>query len=516
MTKQSASTKYSHRYSCLAVHNNEPITISSSQKDGYKKVEKFNGYSWRSLADFPNAIKNHCCVGVENGVFVIGGTVNAPSKEVFLLKDTEWTSVGFLNKFSIYGTPIVSMNSIFIISGYTHESSYAVEKQIFSSEVVHDHSLKTRRPIVFELDQLRCNEQLNDELKETQKKLKEGQNELERVKKIAENECYFAEELSGNVCGINPCLKNPCLNNGKCIAEGGVEYKCVCSHAYKGEKCEINVSILVILSDLSASYLTSGDGSSKITAKISAPSNDYTSDAKHSLVNGEVHIFGGVTDKGKIAKLNGCAFVELSARLNVDRDWGTEALSIQSGSQVLICFNSAYTKSCEIFDGSSAVTTFGTTYTHRFGGLGFYQNQPATVGCHKYNIKKAERLTSTGWVTLPDHPEALFGHSLVGLDDNSMMLLGGYISGSGFQTGIWKINEKVWSRIGELTQSAAEGSAFYTGRSIYFFAGNSSPYPNHRIDLTADEEIKEVVRIGNHASQYNYPVLLETENDRCL
>ncbi|CBY11694.1 unnamed protein product [Oikopleura dioica] len=172
-------------------------------------------------------------------------------------------------------------------------------------------------------------------------------------------------------------------------------------------------------------------------------------------------------------------------------------------------------RSPEIFDGSSAVTTFETTYTHELGGLGFYQNQPATVGCSWNNHKKAETLTSTGWVALPDHPLALAGHSSIGLDDNSMILLGGHI-GSTYQTGIWQIRENVWTRIGELTQSAAFGSAFYTARSIFFFAGNNSPYPNHRIDLTADEEIKEVVRIGNHERQYNYPVLLETENNRCL
>ncbi|CBY31065.1 unnamed protein product [Oikopleura dioica] len=275
------------------------------------------------------------------------------------------------------------------------------------------------------------------------------------------------------------------------------------------------VSILVILKDLSASYLTSGDGWSKVTAKVSAPSNDYTEYAKHALVKGELHIFGGYTDRRKIAKLNGCALTELSARLNVDRDQHSEALSIQSGSQALICFNYAKSKSCEIFDGSSAVTTFESTYTHSLGGLGFYQNQPATVGCVRNKHKKAERLTSTGWVALPDHPEALFGHSSIGLDDNSMMLLGGLI-GSTFQTGIWKIKENVWSRIGELTQRANHGSAIYTGRSIYHFSGNASPYPNHRIDLTADEEIKEVVRIGNHASAYHYPVLLVTENNRCL
>ena len=51
-----------------------------------------------------------------------------------------------------------------------------------------------------------------------------------------------------------------------------------------------------------------------------------------------------------------------------------------------------------------------------------------------------------------DYFRALFGHSSIGLDDNSMMLLGGYFFESGSQTGIWKIKENVWSRIGELTQ----------------------------------------------------------------
>jgi len=52
-------------------------------------------------------------------------------------------------------------------------------------------------------------------------------------------------------------------------------------------------------------------------------------------------------------------------------------------------------------------------------------------------------------------------------------------------------------------QSAVYGSAVYIERSIYFFAGASSPFPNHRIDMTSNEEIQEVVRIGNHSSQYN-------------
>ena len=46
---------------------------------------------------------------------------------------------------------------------------------------------------------------------------------------------------------------------------------------------------------------------------------------------------------------------------------------------------------------------------------------------------------------------AIYGHSSIGLDDNSMLLLGGRI-GDTYETGIWQIKEDIWSRVGELTQ----------------------------------------------------------------
>ena len=42
-------------------------------------------------------------------------------------------------------------------------------------------------------------------------------------------------------------------------------------------------------------------------------------------------------------------------------------------------------------------------------------------------------------------------HSMVSLDDGSMMLIGGEWSGR-VQTGIWHLKDDQWTRIGELTQ----------------------------------------------------------------
>jgi len=44
-------------------------------------------------------------------------------------------------------------------------------------------------------------------------------------------------------------------------------------------------------------------------------------------------------------------------------------------------------------------------------------------------------------------------HSLVGLDNGAMLLLGGWDRGSsGDQTGIWRLKKDQWSRIGELSK----------------------------------------------------------------
>ncbi|CBY15163.1 unnamed protein product [Oikopleura dioica] len=269
------------------------------------------------------------------------------------------------------------------------------------------------------------------------------------------------------------------------------------------------VNFLVIPEYYESSYLIKKDGSTS-AATISAPTYDFTEDVKHALVKGQLFIFGGSSDSKKIARLDGCRFNELSARLNEDRDYFSEALSINSGSLALICFG-VFDNSCETFDGTTAATTFSATWTHALGGLGMYQNQPATVGCWNAKHKKAETLSSTGWSALPDFPKRIYEHSIVGLDNESMLLFGGVISGN-WQTGIWRLKNDQWNKIGELAKSASHGSAFYSGRSIYYFRFNSI----QRIDLNAKEELEKVELIGKPPKSSPYPVLFATTPDFCV
>ncbi|CBY14190.1 unnamed protein product [Oikopleura dioica] len=280
-----------------------------------------------------------------------------------------------------------------------------------------------------------------------------------------------------------------------------------------------DVFILVIPDNSDGSYLQSGDGSSQVSAKINAPENNYARYAAYALVNGKLHIFGGNSDSKKIARLDDCTLNELTVRLNEERKYGHAALSIENGNKALICFGSFddICKTCEIFDGSTTVSTFASDSTHRDGGLGLYKNQPTSVGCYDWKHQKAETLSATGWITLPDHPKRVSEHSLVGLENQSMLLIGGRDYGNrGYarQSGIWQLKDENWNQIGELLQADYDGSAIYIGRSIYYFGYNSKAI--QRLNFNETEELQNVAQIGNQQGYYYYPVLFQTVSNYCI
>jgi len=281
-----------------------------------------------------------------------------------------------------------------------------------------------------------------------------------------------------------------------------------------------DVFILVLPSYVDKSYLKSGDGSSQISATINAPRNDYASEAAHALVSGKLHIFGGDYDGTKIARLDDCTLNELTVRLNEERYYGQAALSIENGTKALICFgiSGVNLKTCEIFDGSTTVSTFASDSTHHRGGLGLYKNKPTSVGCYNERHQKAETLSASGWIALPNHPKRVSVHSLVGLENQSLLLIGGLDSGNGgaAQSGIWQLKNENWNKIGDLLQADYEGSAIYIGRSIYYF-GYSYPYASiERLDFNETEDLQNVELIGNQPGGFFLPVLFKTVSDYCI
>ncbi|CBY14281.1 unnamed protein product [Oikopleura dioica] len=219
-----------------------------------------------------------------------------------------------------------------------------------------------------------------------------------------------------------------------------------------------------------------------------------------------------------IARLDDCSLNELTVRLNEQRSSGHAALSIENGKKALICFGwtGDIRKTCEIFDGSTIVSTFASDSTHNRGGLGLYKNQPTSVGYYDEQHQKAETLSATGWTALPNHPKRISGHSLVGLENQSMLLIGGkdYGNGNSVQSGIWQLKDENWNEIGELLQADIYGSAIYIGRSVYYFGFSSKAI--QRLDFTETEDLQTVELIGNQPGDYYVHVLFQTASNYCV
>ncbi|CBY37615.1 unnamed protein product [Oikopleura dioica] len=209
-------------------------------------------------------------------------------------------------------------------------------------------------------------------------------------------------------------------------------------------------------------------------------------------------------DFTKITRLDDCTLNELKVRLNEERKYGHAALSIENGIKVLICFGNFddILKTCEIFDGSTTVSTFAADCRR-------------VLDARDETHQKAETLSATGWTALPNHPKRISRHSLVGLENQSMLLIGGYDfgNGGGLQSGIWQLKDENWNKIGQLLQANYQGSAIYIGRSIYYFGYESNAI--ERLDFNQDEDLQTVEEIGKQSSFY-LPVLFHTVSDYCI
>ncbi|CBY14676.1 unnamed protein product [Oikopleura dioica] len=220
--------------------------------------------------------------------------------------------------------------------------------------------------------------------------------------------------------------------------------------------------------------------------------NDLTT---YALVNGKLHIFGGNSDYKKIARLDDCTLNELTVRLNEERKYGHAALSIENGTKALICFGNYNNirKTCE----------------------NFRCRLRRVLDASPRNIKKLKRFLRLAGLRL-DHPKRISYHSLVALENQSLLLIAGrdYGNGGADQSGIWQLKDENWNQIGDLLQADFYGSAIYIGRSIYYFGYSSMAI--ERLYFNQDEDLQTVEEIGKQQGYFFLPVLLQTVSDYCI
>ncbi|CAG5111124.1 Oidioi.mRNA.OKI2018_I69.chr2.g5458.t1.cds [Oikopleura dioica] len=275
--------------------------------------------------------------------------------------------------------------------------------------------------------------------------------------------------------------------------------------------------MFILVIRYSEAYVISGDGNSKVSATITAPADDYAKKAQHALIGNQLYIFGGDSEKRKIAALHECNFEEKSEKLLNDIDEASAALSIDGDSRVLLCFASGSNKNhCEIYDGTSSTSTTSSNYGHSYAKLGLYKNQPTTVGSHgSGDTRKVETLTEIGWSVIGDPPISnIRAHVLVGLESGNLLMLGGVRDGSTNLDDIWLLSNDSWSRTGTLKSAVRAHSSLQINDSIFLFAGFGSNNTVQRVDIDGDE-IKNSEIIGNHSADEAIPVLFQVSSGFC-
>jgi len=279
---------------------------------------------------------------------------------------------------------------------------------------------------------------------------------------------------------------------------------------------------MVFRDNIDDTYILDKDGG-KTPASVTSPNNDnqYTRESLFAVVKDELFIFGGLWGRRKIAKFDRCAFVELSIQLDFDIRWLGAALAIENQSKALICFEYRYNgKSCALFDGTTIMSSFSTNYPHYAGSLGLYEGNPTTVGSlYSDGFRKVETLTSSGWSLLPDHPQNIKEHNLIGLETGALLLIGGYNSEDGaLGKEIWKLEKGNWSVAG-ITEGIKMPSSIKIENYIFVVSGigfNYEEYPIQRIEIEGND-IKDVKTIAEHPNDNSTPQLLhlDSSSDFC-
>jgi len=87
-----------------------------------------------------------------------------------------------------------------------------------------------------------------------------------------------------------------------------------------------------------------------------------------------------------------------------------------------------------------------------------------------------------------------------------------------YKSDVWRLRDNNWSKVADLIQKVAYGSAIAIGNSIFIVGGTNAGGPSYsqRIDFEENNVIANVQQIGVLDEQYYWPALSETSQDKCV
>jgi len=283
--------------------------------------------------------------------------------------------------------------------------------------------------------------------------------------------------------------------------------------------------LVIVPNPLNYSYVLNVNTLTTSPAYFTSINNDdtYLSETGVAVLADKMYFLGGYYgNKRKIVKLNSCSLIELGVELYFRYVSPAVLVSADGFSNVLICFSEEEPyNQCNVFDGLHVTLESSSTYEHFNGKLGYYNGQPTTVGGQIGGTRKTEVLGLNGWTSLSDHPNSIHAHSLVGLTNGDLLLLGGIdLDISEFSNKIMRLSRifghNLWTVAGTLQQVCSHGTAKLINNSLFVFPGRGDDrYGIQRVNLSEDNTITTVDIIGNHEKDLWNPYAFKVDRNPC-
>ncbi|CAG5104912.1 Oidioi.mRNA.OKI2018_I69.chr1.g1664.t1.cds [Oikopleura dioica] len=328
----------------------------------------------------------------------------------------------------------------------------------------------------------------------------------------------------------NATDKCPCMSacpNG-CPCDGQPGYHCEPFITHICQRTTENWSTF-------PSYVISADGQFKEDRFYFQPETDkqnYLETTLHASLNGIIYLFGGKSNRKKIAKIDGCTIEELPVVLTYNYDHHSSIVTVPTNpNEIMLCagrdqISGPYTV-CEDFDGErTVVSPFTLNSEHDTGCMALYQNlYPIIIGggpnSHPLS-DKVEMLGLSGWHYEANHPRALRSMACIAFEDGTLTIGGDLtvdnIQDRNFINDVYHFVNGVWKFAGKLQQPIGMPSVIAFDDYFISFSGFHSnftgEYPVERANWNGTHVTSTTI-LTTHEYECHKPILFESAPDVC-
>ncbi|CBY12419.1 unnamed protein product [Oikopleura dioica] len=305
-------------------------------------------------------------------------------------------------------------------------------------------------------------------------------------------------------------------DSDQCPCMAGCEIGCPCS----GYDCQPYLTAICqnrYSDEFGFSYVISSSGHFKENRYYTTPAstNDqFLYRAGHSILNGQVYIFGGPQNSKKIGKMEACAFEDTGKRLlsSFYPYEGSLATLKESSEKIILC-NGYFDSKCESFDGDETVAIAETNVKHEYACMSINEQGRPTIIAGYYS-SSVEILETSGWQNASSHPAGqIYRHTCASVP-NGIVTVGGYISGTGDSKNVYLFRNRQWSVVGQMQNYQRIATMIAYDTFFIVFGGVNSYNSVERAEWDGNNVTSTQV-INNHAGDCYYPIIFETAPDQC-